>query len=417
MSYIALLLFLFFNIIRPQDWSPIFYGAPVINILISMILLGVIFFPRKHNLEVKHVCTTFIASFLGIVFLSSFINVDMGYAFGKSIVVFKLVIFFLIPLLIITEARRASFTLKYIVCLVLFVGLEIISVAWGGEGVAGQVRLQGSYYAKEIRIPWVGIWDGPNVVAVLLLLAFSICLVYFGSARNALGKLILLGCMSCLLLAIYYTGSRGAILTAPVVVAVYLVLMKQTKWLVILILLTAFFAYFIYKPERELSSTESSAHERVLLWEKGLIDLRYKGPLLGIGYGQFINNGFKLIAHSNYVQTFSELGLTGFFFFLAPFYYVIQRMYCISISPDCGEEMLFVARSVLLGLVAISVSTVFVVMNYEIMYFLLGLGVACERIVMGGQASPFTRKDFFAVCGFMSLILFTYYLLSVHRVF
>lgn len=417
MSYIALLLFLLFNIIRPQDWSTLLYGLPVVNLLIALIFLGVLLFPGRHELRVKHPCTTFIGCFLGTVFLSSCVNVDFGYALDQTVAVFKVVVFFLVPVLVVTESKRARFVLKYIASLVLFVATEIVSVAWGGEGVAGQVRLQGSYYLKEIRIPWVGIWDGPNVVAVLLLIAFSICLVFWGQAGRAPAKLFALACMGCLATAIYYTGSRGAILTLPVVAAIYLVLTGKVRRLVLLFLITIVCAGMFYQPERALSSQESSAHERVLLWEKGLLDLRYKGPLLGIGYGQFINNPFRLIAHSNYVQTFSELGLAGFFFFVAPFYYVMKRMYLLSVRQAQAPEVQFVARSVLLSLAAVAVSTIFVVMNYEILYFLLGLGVACERIALGKEASPgFGGRDFSAVCGVMALILFTYYLLSMQRV-
>lgn len=420
MSYIALLLFFVVNIIRPQDWYAPLLGLPVVSILFWLILFGILLFPAKHELNIKHICSTFLAGYIGTVFFSSLMNVSLIYALDVTFSVSKMALFFLFPIMIVSTEKKAEIILFFIFLLILLIGIEIITVGQGGEGLAGQTRLQGSYYEKEMRVPWVGIWDGPNVVAVLLLIGSSISLVSLFNSQRFAYKLLFGMSLVIFALSIYYTGSRGAILAVPAVVAVYLVLMKKTKLLIVSGLIVLIIGYYFYNPERELSTKESSAHERVLLWEKGLTDLRYSSPLYGIGYGQFVNNPMKLISHSNYVQTFSELGMIGFFFFVSIFYIVISRMYLISSRSNIyGSEITYISQAVLLSLVAISVSTIFVIMNYEIMFFLLGMGVACEKIAE--RKSPtgfeFTKLDLKIIIASMSLILLLYYVLSVRRIF
>jgi hypothetical protein len=66
---------------------------------------------------------------------------------------------------------------------------------------------------------------------------------------------------------------------------------------------------------RAFSTQERSAEERIEAWTVG-IQLVRKFPLFGAGYGNFLDHN-PLTAHNSYVLCFAELGLVGYFIWLA----------------------------------------------------------------------------------------------------
>jgi O-antigen ligase len=66
---------------------------------------------------------------------------------------------------------------------------------------------------------------------------------------------------------------------------------------------------------RGFSSKERSAEERIEAWQVGLQLLQWR-PLSGAGFGNFTDHN-PLTAHNSFVLGFSELGLIGYFFWIA----------------------------------------------------------------------------------------------------
>jgi O-antigen ligase len=66
---------------------------------------------------------------------------------------------------------------------------------------------------------------------------------------------------------------------------------------------------------RELSIREGSAAGRLMAWGTG-IGVFKASPLFGVGYGKF-EEYYEQTAHNSFVLCFTELGLFGYFFWLA----------------------------------------------------------------------------------------------------
>ena len=66
---------------------------------------------------------------------------------------------------------------------------------------------------------------------------------------------------------------------------------------------------------RGFSAQEESAGERILAWSEGLTMLRHQ-PLFGVGYNSFTDHHDRT-AHNSFVLGFAELGLIGYFAWLA----------------------------------------------------------------------------------------------------
>ncbi len=62
---------------------------------------------------------------------------------------------------------------------------------------------------------------------------------------------------------------------------------------------------------------DESASERLVAWTEGLEMLKAQ-PILGVGYGQFLDH-HTLTAHNSLVLCFAETGLLGCFFWVGLF--------------------------------------------------------------------------------------------------
>jgi hypothetical protein len=103
---------------------------------------------------------------------------------------------------------------------------------------------------------------------------------------------------------------------------------------------------------RAMSSKERSAEERIEAWEEGFRMLK-SSPIFGVGYDQFIDNHY-LTAHNSFVLGFSELGLFGYFFWIAIIalgFMGVERV--VKYAPPGSEENLAgnILKSSLVGYV------------------------------------------------------------------
>jgi O-antigen ligase len=121
---------------------------------------------------------------------------------------------------------------------------------------------------------------------------------------------------------------------------------------------------------------------RIDAWSEGLQFLK-GSPLMGIGYRQFTDNN-PLTAHNSFVLCFAELGLIGYFFWLALL--VITLLELNSLAQYSGEEgggegLRKCARAIFLALCVFLAAALFLSRTYTvILYLLVGLGTALADI-------------------------------------
>ncbi|MCZ7582459.1 MAG: O-antigen ligase family protein [Deltaproteobacteria bacterium] len=149
---------------------------------------------------------------------------------------------------------------------------------------------------------------------------------------------------------------------------------------------------------------DESALGRLDAWGAGLRMLKDR-PLLGVGAGAFSDaygrkyKPFDAVAanwreaHSLYVQTFSELGVTGFGLLLGLFFLMFRdqrrvHQYALK-DPQTQKEIHFFGDALTTGLVGLLVSGAFLsVLYYPHIYILSAMTMILLRV-----AQDFSRAD------------------------
>ncbi len=371
--------------IRPQDWVPFFLGLPVNDVIVGGgLLAGLVSLQssgRKINLPQNYL----IVVVLMIIFLSNAVHGDIVLAFEVFMTYLKRACVFLMFLLVLDSVKKIKWALFLMILFGAILAVQGIQQAQTGIGWAGQPLTAGY---TEIRIRWIGDWDGPNVLAILFVLGFSMSLEFILSRSESTAFRILNVILALLLLVgLHFTNSRGGVLALLCAILFYFTNKYRRVFATlcgaVLVLLVV-----LLSPSRmsEVNTREESARERTWTWEQGLNILR-ENPILGIGKGQLIKYmDPPLIAHNNYVQVFSEMGLLGFYFWLGIFYYSVKGLYQIlQRKPETKEqaEIISLANLMLSALIGFSAATFFVTMELDILYVLWAL---CAAVILMAQS-------------------------------
>jgi len=98
---------------------------------------------------------------------------------------------------------------------------------------------------------------------------------------------------------------------------------------------------------------------------------------LGIGKGRFIlENSRNMLAHSNFMENLAETGGIGIFVWVSISYVAFKILILLLNSSHSDLLIKLLSRSLLLSFIGFNVSTLFITMEVDIFYFILGLIVA-----------------------------------------
>jgi O-antigen ligase len=274
----------------------------------------------------------------------------------------------------------------------------------------------------EIRVRWFGDWDGPNVFGILFVIAGAIAMEFTIGTHGLFARLVGFALAASCLVAIYFTNSRGAVLAFACAALFYF----RNKFRSVFAIGLAFLligGLFMLGPSRveSIHSDEASARERTWLWEQGLHMLR-DDPVLGVGRGQYIKHvDLNLIAHNNYVQNFAETGLTGFFCFIALLWFSFKGNMMLS-DPKYAVDPRFAALGHMMtaAIVGYSAATFFVVMELDLLYFLLALCSSVYLVAAREHESlpvlQMTRRDVLIITGGMFGLIVMIWLAAVKEI-
>lgn len=419
MTLIPLLLFIVTLYVRPQDWVPGFIGFPTAFILIplGMAVGGVNLMREPEKFRTPQ--AWLLPVYLVIMYVATFASAGGGPAFEQFDIFMRRMLVFYMVIWTLTTPQRIGATIWVVLLLCAFLAFQASLQALTGEAWGGLTPFPGY---EEIRVRWYGDWDGPNVFGILFVIAFGFALEYVFGPHNLWTRLSAATLGLSYIVAIYFTNSRGAIL-ALICMVVFYFKNRFKSVFAIGITVAVVGALFVLGPSRmsEVSSKESSAHERTWLWEQALVLLR-QNPALGVGRGQFsrrVDSG--LIAHNNYVQNFTETGLLGFFCFMSLVWFSFKGNFMLK-NPRFGASPRIAAygRMMTASLVGYSAVTFFVVMELDLLYFIFGLCAAVYLVARRECAElpslSFTVKDLAIVIGTMSGIIFMIWLAAVKRI-
>jgi O-antigen ligase len=375
MKAIPVYIFMVTLLIRPQDWVPGIVDLPTGIILIPLgVCIGLpnaLFKAKQYQIPQN----VLLVAYLIITFVSTLVSTDFGEATDHAIIYFKRILIFFITIWLLDSKKALLKTSTLFKLLSLFLAFQAILQALTGESVGGLTPFPGY---QEIRVRWYGDWDGPNVFAIIFVIATGLSIEYIFGKHGMVTRAFHALLSITYLAAIYCTNSRGAVLGVICCLLFYFC-MKEKRFIWLSVAAACITVILLYGPSRMamVHSGESSAHERTWLWEQGL-QMLVQHPLLGVGRGQFVKLADpNLIAHNNYVQNFSELGLVGFFLFSCILWFSFKGVYMVGYGSQQGNsDLSALGRSLCSALVGFSACTFFVVMELDIYYFLLGFAVA-----------------------------------------
>ncbi len=417
---IIIFLYLVSLYVRPQDWVPSLMGMPTNDILIPLgLVIGFMNYSQNPS-EFQIPQIKLLVFYLVVIFLSTFISVDAGTAIEQFIIFLKRVLVFIMVVWLVNTKEKLISVVYMVFLMSIFLAYQAILQALTGESWGGLTSYPGY---TEIRVRWYGDWDGPNVYGLLFVISAAMSIDLFARKTNSLGvKLFGMGLFGLFMYAIYFTNSRGAVLA--VICALIFYFKSYFKlWKAVLLGVAVISAIVLVGPSRmsEVSSSESSAGERVWLWEQGL-EMLVDNPLLGIGRGQFAAaSELKLIAHNNYVQNFAELGLLGFFCFTAILWFSFKGNYYVSKQVEGLDGRIVAANGMLTAaLIGYLATTFFVVMELDLLYFVLGLSAAAYLVARKESDQVpvvlLSKKDLLIIISGMFGLIFMIWLAAVKEI-
>lgn len=317
----------------------------------------------------------------------------------KWFVLYRLVV---VSLPTLTDLRRTTVMLLGFGMILAVEGIQQMhsatGIGWAGQDFAWMDE-QAAAAGVAGRTRWINLFDGPGVFCVVYTISLPFAMQYLARPFPVQRRLLAVLLIVPLLVATYYTGSRGGFLATVGVFGLYLLTKVNISPSRMMLVGAAMLGVLVLAPSHLTSTSDShgSAQHRIDMWAEG-VEMVQQNPVLGIGKGNFLRYTSRLIAHNSTVEIMGETGLPGLFFWLGIIYMGFKTL-----VAGYRESQEAVDRSCILA-IGLSVagyllSSMFVTLEYETFYFLLALTAAAGNNL---TAKPlFTRRDFWILCSIM----------------
>jgi putative inorganic carbon (HCO3(-)) transporter len=366
MSLFFVLISIMLTYFSPLELSPELGRYHLQQFILFPAFLGTVLL-ASHHLRIQWPQHLLMIGFWFAVVMSRLSALWFGGALGAFLTFGVVVcVYFLVSLNTFTPARIRVVCGVYCLCAVI---MAIQGILAFHTGYQAEKLVQGG------RVAGWGIVGNSNDFAQFLVVAIALLGAFW--AGGLVRKILLLVLAAVLLYAVYLTFSRGAIFG---LVAIFLVMMSTTRIPKILSFgvaggLVLSLIAIGFGGGRDFSMNERSAASRVIAWGSGISDLRAH-PFFGVGFSQFTDFN-DLTAHNSFVLCFAELGLFGYFFWLALILTTViclERMHRTPANALPYPEMAGLVRSLRAGLYAFLATAWFLSRTYnETLYLLLAM--------------------------------------------
>ncbi len=354
MAIASVLLYLAVIYIRPGEIISGWQGYPIAAIaeVLAFVVVGLGWLLRPKNF-LDQPQDLFVYGFFAIAIVS---NPAWGWM-GGAVVAAD----FLIPVfgayLLIRASARTPRHLRWIggalVALTLFQAVNGITQFVTGVGLGNVSAFQQRVDQGEVsdgteqpdtiaRIRGTGIFNDPNDLAMAFVVVMPFLIGPMLVRRTPIvGRLVLALIAIPILIALFYTNSRGGMLGFLAAMGPYIWRAKSALPRVMVVL--GVVAVLAFGPSRmsDVDSDEDSAQGRVQAWSAGLQMLKSR-PIIGVGFSRYEEFHIRA-AHNSFVHTVGELGLLGGLCFTGMFYWLFRGL----LANPTNEER---ARPELLGL-------------------------------------------------------------------
>ena len=303
--------------------------------------------------------------------------------------------------------RRIQWAAFWLVAVCFVIVIEGIQhkLSPDGLGWAGQEL---GWVVREVieaggsgRTRWVAIFDGPGVFAVIYTSALPFLLPLTAKPYGFFVRLVALALSGAFMLAIYYTGSRGGMLATIGIVGLYLMYHWNVSLTRVLMVCGLVSVIFALAPAHLTSTSDSSrsAQYRVETWADGA-NMAQENPFFGVGPGNYADSTVqRLVAHNSAIEVLGTTGFFGLFLWFTMLYLGIKNLVAYHGTLERPQDRSFVAM-IGISLIGYLISSIFVTLEYETMYFILALCAAAGKLLPAPV--PISLKE----CGFIMLAVF-----------
>ena len=302
MLYACLLLYVTLIYVRPAEIVPEWATIPFVDILTGIsAAIGIFSIAAKPRKILDLPQDKLLLAFWAIIVISSFKVWFSGVYYAFLAFMPPVFVYFLIRASVQSLAQLKGLAYLLIALNVFLAVNGIVQYHTGvGLGDVGMVL---------DRIYGLGIFNDPNDLGMTFVMAVPFVLLMIGLRGTWLIFRILgIIVLGVLLVAMYYTNSRGAILGLDATMVAYsFIKFSKPKATVVSAVLIALVTVAAPSRGSEMTFDESSAQTRIQSWAEGWAMLK-SHPLTGVGYDQYTEYHYA-VAHNSFVHTFAELGL------------------------------------------------------------------------------------------------------------
>lgn len=427
MGLFCIFFYLVILYIRPQDWMAGFVGLPLMDLAACLgLMVGLLtVLSRRQNRSLALPQNWLLVAFLLLTVVSNLAHGQVAEATSQFMIYLKRLTPFVILLLLVNSPRRLKWTMVFVILLSTYLAVQSIAQSATGVGWAGQEMLTMQMRDEAFRrVTWVGMWDGPNVLSLLFVLAMPFAVEFALGKYNVIVRLVSLWVAGVLLYGIVLANSRGSFLAMTGVLFFYLIQRFRAVRGVALSVIALPVIWVTLAPSRMafLTTRDSSSSERSWLWEQGL-NMLQANPIFGVGKGQFVEHSWgQMIAHNNFVSNMAEMGLPGLFVYVAIIYFSFKGLLMAQRAlQGVKREWLLasLSRALFASLIGYNIATFFINMELEILFLWWGLCAAAAAIAQqrtGRPALAFTRADALYIGLGMAAVIMVVYLIAVKEI-
>jgi|SaaInlStandDraft_3_1057020.scaffolds.fasta_scaffold05487_3 O-antigen ligase len=375
-----LLIYLVSLFIAPQLWLEPFIGLRVDFYIYPAWFIVILLNGKIYNLFKFNQQDAFFLGMIVWIMISMILNDT--HAKSGSILFFYTKIFLLYRIVSVSLSSKED--IKFAINLVIFVVFIVVfeaidhkyyspnQLGWAGQSL-GWVDPSVLAAGGTGRTRWVAIFDGPGVFCVMFTLILPFLLVRLDDHYKKSTKLLSIILMALVLLAIWSTGSRGGLLATLAILGGYLMTRLNISLFAMIKVAALGALVFTLAPSHltQTKDSQNSAQNRVVMWAHGL-DMVEDNPLFGVGKGNFKRYSGALIAHNSFIDIMGETGFVGVLLWVGLIYFSFKTVY-LYMRKETEPIYISTARGISLSLIGYLVSSFFVTLEYETLYFLLAI--------------------------------------------
>lgn len=302
-----------------------------------------------------------------------------------------------------SNLKRVQIVVKVMVFLILVIAVESIDqklsldgLGWANQPL-GWVDISVIEAGGTGRTQWINIFDGPGVFCVLFTLGLPFTFNKLTKSHSNYTRILNMIYSVLLLIAIFFTGSRGGFLATMVIIGITYIIWYRISLIKVIVGTCLLLGIFMLAPSylTNMNDEEHSASHRVEMWAEGL-EMVEQNPIFGIGRGRFSEYTGTLIAHNSAIEIMGEMGFVGLFLWTTLIYMSLKTLYVYQKLVSLGEKEIDFVNALGIAILGYIASSMFVTLEYETFYMLHGL-VAGLIIKEPGREYKYTLKDIFIV--------------------